>query len=87
GARLLAVGPDFVETAHAAAAKGSAVETLIWLPGEDAATAPEGITTFDSLLHSDASAPDVSVDSRDPAQIIYTSGTESLPKGAILTHE
>ena len=29
GAKLLAVGPDFVETAHAAAAKGSAVETLI----------------------------------------------------------
>ncbi|MEB2464670.1 AMP-binding protein, partial [Listeria monocytogenes] len=59
----------------------------IWLPGEDPATAPDGITTFDNLLNSDASAPDVAVDSRDPAQIIYTSGTESQPKGAILTHE
>jgi len=81
GAKLLAVGPDFVDTARAAAAKGSAVETLIWLPGEDPETAPGGIKTFDGLLHSDTSAPDASVDSRDPAQIIYTSGTESLPKG------
>ncbi|WP_426442224.1 acyl-CoA synthetase [Bradyrhizobium genosp. P] len=87
GAKLLAAGPDFVETARAAAAKGSAVETLVWLPGEDPATAPDGIKTFDGLLDGDASAPDMSVDSRDPAQIIYTSGTESLPKGAILTHE
>jgi fatty-acyl-CoA synthase len=87
GAKLLAVGPDFVEAARAATAKGSAVETLIWLPGEDPATVPGGLKTFDGLLHGDASAPEVSVDSRDPAQIIYTSGTESLPKGAILTHE
>ncbi|MBR0798599.1 acyl-CoA synthetase [Bradyrhizobium jicamae] len=87
GAKLLAVGPDFVETGRAAAAKGSAVEKLVWLPGEDPATAPDGIKAFDGLLSSDAAAPGVSVDSRDPAQIIYTSGTESLPKGAILTHE
>ncbi|WP_027543538.1 acyl-CoA synthetase [Bradyrhizobium sp. WSM2254] len=87
GAKLLAVGPDLVEAARAATAKGCGVETLIWLAGEDAATAPVGLTTFDELLHADSSFPDVSVDSRDLAQIIYTSGTESLPKGAMLTHE
>jgi fatty-acyl-CoA synthase len=87
GAKLLAVGPDFVNAARAATAKGSTVERLIWLPGEDPAVAPEGLATFDGLLDADASQPDASVDSRDAAQIIYTSGTESLPKGAILTHE
>ena len=87
GAKVLATGPDLVEAARAAIAKGSAVEKLIWLPGEDPATAPQGITTFNDLLDGDGSFFDASVDSRDPAQIIYTSGTESLPKGAILTHE
>jgi len=87
GAKLLATGPDFVEAAQAATAKGSAIDKLVWLPGEDPAVAPAGITTFDDLLCDDAPPLETSVDSRDPAQIIYTSGTESLPKGAILTHE
>src|SRR5215469_16441529 len=33
GARMLAVGPDFVEPARAASAKDCAVEKIIWLPG------------------------------------------------------
>ncbi len=87
GAKVLAAGPDLVDTARAAAAKGSAIETLFWLPGEDPAVAPRGMIAFDDLLHGDASPLDAAVDSRDPAQIIYTSGTESQPKGAVLTHD
>jgi fatty-acyl-CoA synthase len=87
GAKLLATGPDFVEAARAATAKDCAVEKLIWLSGEDPASPPAGLTTFDELLDPDGSFLETSVNSRDLAQIIYTSGTESLPKGAMLTHE
>lgn len=87
GARALAVGPDFVELGRGAAGKGTAVEKLWWLPGETPAAPPPGLETFDALLANDDSAPAVAVDARMLAQIVYTSGTESLPKGAMLTHE
>jgi fatty-acyl-CoA synthase len=87
GAKVLAAGADLIEAARAATAKGSAVKTLVWLPGEEPSPAPADIAAFDDLLHSDGSPFEASVDAREPAQIIYTSGTESLPKGAILTHE
>jgi fatty-acyl-CoA synthase len=87
GARLLAVGPDLLEAGKAAAARDTKVDRLIWLPGEDGGTAPEGMLTFDALAAGSARPPDVEVEGRSLAQIIYTSGTESLPKGAMLTHE
>jgi fatty-acyl-CoA synthase len=87
GARLLAVGPDFVALATAAAARDTAVQRLLWFPGEAPSSAPEGMLAFDAVLGDDAAPPAVELDSRALAQIIYTSGTESLPKGAMLTHE
>jgi fatty-acyl-CoA synthase len=87
GATSLAMGPDFVEVGRAAATRGTAVERLIWLPGETAAQAPSDIESFDRILSDTDSAPALDVDSRMVAPIVYTSGTESLPKGAVLTHE
>jgi fatty-acyl-CoA synthase len=88
GAKLLAVGPDLVNSAQAAVAKGTVVETLLSLPGEDPMATAADIAKFDDLLISDGSPlDDAVVDGSDPAQIIYTSGTESLPKGAVLTHQ
>ncbi len=43
--------------------------------------------TFDALLLGDDAPPHPELDGRALAQIIYTSGTESLPKGAMLSHE
>ncbi len=86
GARLLCVGPDMVELGRAAARLDTSVERTVWLPGEDPASAPEGMLAFDALLADDA-PPTSEVDAGALLQIIYTSGTESLPKGAMLTHD
>jgi fatty-acyl-CoA synthase len=87
GARSLFVGPDMVALGREAAARDTPVQELLWLPGEDPAPQPPELTGFAQLLSDDASEPAVAVDARMLAQIIYTSGTESLPKGAMLTHE
>jgi fatty-acyl-CoA synthase len=87
GAKALALGPDFVDLGRAAAAKDTKVERLWWLPGETPATPPANLKSLDALLANDDLAPAVALDARMLAQIVYTSGTESLPKGAMLTHE
>jgi len=87
GARLLAVGPDHVALAGAAVAQATAVEHLLWLPGEAPSTPPDGMLTFEAVLAGDDTPPAVELDSRALAQIVYTSGTEAQPKGAMLSHE
>jgi len=42
---------------------------------------------FDELLSHSAEPPQVELAGSDLAQFVYTSGTESLPKGAMLTHD
>lgn len=87
GAVALAVGPEFVDIGQAAAARDTKVGTMFWLPGENAAAQPGTIVGFNELVDNNAVPPPIEVDARSLAQIVYTSGTESLPKGAMLTHE
>ena len=87
GAETLAIGAGLEALGLDAAARQTQVMRRLWLPGEAPATAPEGLLTFDALTMADAVEPEVDMAATAPAQIIYTSGTESLPKGAVLTHD
>ena len=87
GARVLATDSGLAELARAAAALDTAVEQFVWLPSEDPGPALPGMIDFHALATSTASLPETELSGSDLAQIVYTSGTESLPKGAMLTHD
>jgi fatty-acyl-CoA synthase len=86
GAKLLCVDSEFAETAKVAARETS-VERLVWLPSEETTAPAKGMTSYDALLDHGPNPPAHELEASMPAQIIYTSGTESRPKGAVLTHE
>ena len=87
-ARTLAVDAGLAELGRAAAALDTGVEHFIGLPGE---TSPEpqgeAMSSFAALAATTAAPPVVDIASADLAQIVYTSGTESAPKGAMLSHD
>jgi fatty-acyl-CoA synthase len=85
GAKLLCVDAEFAQTGRAAAALDTMVESYVSLSDESGQSPAGDYLTFDSLCQAPAAPFDTPVASGDLAQIIYTSGTESLPKGAMLT--
>ncbi|MGJ4890922.1 acyl-CoA synthetase [Bradyrhizobium sp. HKCCYLR20261] len=87
GARLLATDSGFAGVARAAKALAPAVEQMIWLPSEAPSERQADMIDFAELASSTSAAPIVEIAGSDVAQIVYTSGTESLPKGAMLTHD
>jgi fatty-acyl-CoA synthase len=86
GAEMLATDTGLAEVARTAAALDTKVRELIWLPSEEKTAPTPGMIAFEELL-SNAAPPEVDLTGGDVAQIVYTSGTESLPKGAMLTHD
>ncbi len=87
GATMLATDSGLASLARDAVALDTEVRDLVWLPAEEPGVPEAGMITFDSLVTSDASLPEVELGGDDLAQIVYTSGTESSPKGAMLTHD
>ncbi len=87
GARTLATDSGLAELARAAAALDTAVREFIWLPSEDPSDPAPGMHPFNTLAACTDALPAVTLASTDLAQIVYTSGTESTPKGAMLTHD
>lgn len=86
GALMLCTDSGLVETAQKAVADTS-VTQLVWLPGEDPTSPVAGLINFNDLAHAPADCPQHDFDGSALAQIVYTSGTESSPKGALLTHD
>ncbi|MFW2356227.1 AMP-binding protein, partial [Hydrogenophaga sp.] len=87
GARTLATDSGLAALAREAAALDTVVERFIWLPGEDPSEPDPAMHRFDHLAACPDPLPEVDLGSFDLAQIVYTSGTESTPKGAMLTHD
>ena len=87
GAKTLATDSGLAGLARAAAALETLVREFIWLPSEDPSEPAEGMHRFDELSTCTAALPAVTLTGTDLAQIVYTSGTESTPKGAMLTHD
>ncbi|NUU23359.1 MAG: AMP-binding protein, partial [Streptomycetaceae bacterium] len=83
GATGIVAGADLAVTADAALTEAGldpAALKVHAVIGE----AP-GWEPFTALGASTAACPDVDLDDDDPVQIMYTSGTESRPKGAVMT--
>ena len=87
GAQMLATDTGLAGLARAASALDTAVEQFVWMPSEHPSEPVPGMTSFNDLAASRAPLPAVALDATDLAQIVYTSGTESMPKGAMLTHD
>lgn len=86
-AQMLATDSGLAELARAAAAQDTSVREFLWLPSEDPTQPVAGMLSFDELAKTQGTPPATPLGSNDLAQIVYTSGTESLPKGAMLTHD
>ena len=87
GAKTLATDSGLAPLGQAAAAMNTEVKDFIWLPSEDPSEPVEGMASFHDLAACTAPLPESPLQSTDLLQIVYTSGTESSPKGAMLTHD
>jgi len=87
GARMLACDSGMAEVARKGAELAPHVSEFLWLPSEEESAPVEGMANFHALVEASGEPPGAGPESFDVAQIVYTSGTESRPKGVQLTHD
>ena len=87
GATFLFTDPGLEALAHRAAALETAVRQISVLPDEDGTPRSGDGLRFEELLSSGEVPMQSDIRGDSLAQIVYTSGTESLPKGVMLTHD
>ncbi|MBH66928.1 MAG: acyl-CoA synthetase [Rhodospirillaceae bacterium] len=85
-AKVLALGPESFEVGMDARLKESSIEFTIGIPGEHSVSRRGTDLNLDEMQTGDPSPIDIDLHDRLLAQIVFTSGTEALPKGAMLTH-
>ncbi|MFL6694292.1 MAG: fatty acyl-CoA synthetase [Ramlibacter sp.] len=86
-AQTLATDSGLALLAQAASRMDTSVRQFVWLPSEEPSEPVAGMVSFDDLARTEGAPPAAQVQPGDLAQIVYTSGTESTPKGAMLTHD
>jgi fatty-acyl-CoA synthase len=87
GATFLFTDPGLEPVSHRAVALDTSVRQIAVLPDEDNTPASSDGLRFDELLSSSDVPVQSDVRGDSLAQIVYTSGTESQPKGVMLTHD
>jgi fatty-acyl-CoA synthase len=84
GSTALVAQDELLDTAEAGIGATGSVMPVRVVVGERARGGWEPLDTL--VAHPDASDPSIAVGADAPAQVMYTSGTESRPKGAVLSH-
>jgi fatty-acyl-CoA synthase len=78
---LLAVAEEGIRQAG----REEAIAVRAVIPADPAAAVSGGESLLEWMEHPNADPPAVELDENDPLELLYTSGTESRPKGTILT--
>ncbi|QRG69605.1 acyl-CoA synthetase [Brevibacillus choshinensis] len=81
------VSPEFQELAQGAIRLSDMVPKVQALISKPTAQSGEWVPFRAWIQEADDQEPDVELDDEDVAHILYTSGTESKPKGVMLTHK
>jgi fatty-acyl-CoA synthase len=81
------VSPEFLPIADQAIRHSGCTPRLLSIISRPAAPNGDWLPFREMMEHAEPAEPDVDLDDDDVVQILYTSGTESRPKGVMLTHK